>query len=89
MLNFHYQEQDTIKTEEEVLVKSKNVEKALDVDFKEDWNLSQFWTDEATCEAVEKIIESIYEPGMKIGFISSPTCFKHLLKCKKFPDNSE
>ncbi|CBY22526.1 unnamed protein product [Oikopleura dioica] len=76
-------EQETIKTEEEALVKTKNVEKALEVDYKEDWNLSQFWTDEPTCEAVEKIVASIYEPGMKIGCISSPTCFKHLLKCKQ------
>ncbi|CAG5113084.1 Oidioi.mRNA.OKI2018_I69.chr2.g7227.t1.cds [Oikopleura dioica] len=82
-------EQEIRQNEEEALINTGNAEKALEVEHQEDWNLSQFWYDEPTCEALEKIILSIYEPGMKIGCISSPTCFKHLLKCKNFESQSE
>ena len=53
-------------------------------------HLSQFWYDEATCEAFSKIIlgelkrRNILKTG-KIIFISSPTAFKHMMANKVLP----
>ena len=58
--------------------------------FQEDWQLSQFWYDEATCEAFGKIIRAelkrrnLLETG-KVVFISSPTAFKYMMAKKVLP----
>lgn len=52
--------------------------------------MSQFWYDEATCEAFGKIIRAelerrnLLETG-KVVFISSPTAFKYMMAKKVLP----
>ena len=65
--------------------KLKNPKKPIKL--KEDWQLSQFWNDEATCSAFATIIKgelerrNISSTGRCV-FISSPTPFKYMMTKK-------
>ncbi|KAJ1877045.1 Protein-lysine N-methyltransferase efm5 [Coemansia sp. RSA 1722] len=43
--------------------------------FQEDWQLSQFWYDDATADFIAKRALKNTKPGDKIAFISSPTAY--------------
>merc|ERR1712168_403299 len=86
---FLAEQQAAAQIEQEMLEQGEGNKKA-EVELKEDWQLSQFWYDESTCEAFSKIIigelgrRSILKTG-KVIFISSPTAFKHLMANKVLP----
>ena len=53
----------------------------------EDWQLSQFWYDEATCNGLEKIVKGALGSQVAVGrvcCISSPTLMKHFVAQKSF-----
>ncbi|XP_034834089.1 EEF1A lysine methyltransferase 1 [Maniola hyperantus] len=43
--------------------------------FEEDWQLSQFWYDEATVQALVKVIDNLLPDSGKVALISCPTLF--------------
>ncbi|KOB51800.1 N-6 adenine-specific DNA methyltransferase 2, partial [Operophtera brumata] len=43
--------------------------------FDENWQLSQFWYDEATVQALVKVIDNCIADGEKVALISCPTLF--------------
>jgi EEF1A lysine methyltransferase 1 len=47
-------------------------------DFTEDWQLSQFWYDEATCLELATEVLSQTSPTASIACISAPSCFLSL-----------
>ncbi|XP_076762887.1 EEF1A lysine methyltransferase 1 [Xylocopa sonorina] len=52
----------------------------LDVSFEEDWQLSQFWYDDETTDALVKGAINSTEPNGKIALISCPTLYNKLKK---------
>ncbi|XP_014216927.1 EEF1A lysine methyltransferase 1 [Copidosoma floridanum] len=55
-------------------------EKDFEVEFEENWQLSQFWYDEKTVETMTKGIVKCTENHARIGLISCPTLYKALIK---------
>ena len=74
--------------EKEALATVESSEKVIEL--KEDWQLSQFWYDENTCEKFGQIIKAelkrrnLLDNG-KVVFISSPTAFKYMMAKKILP----
>lgn len=46
-----------------------------DIVFDEDWQLSQFWYDEATIQSLVKVVDKITKDGGNVALVSCPTLF--------------
>ncbi|XP_043188530.1 EEF1A lysine methyltransferase 1-like isoform X1 [Amphibalanus amphitrite] len=51
-------------------------------DFEEDWQLSQFWYDEATCRVLASEALRLAGPSGRVACLSSPTLYRHLRKVR-------
>ena len=67
----------------------EKVKKVAQTELKEDWQLSQFWYDTATCMNLEKIVLGALSEcdGKTVCCLSSPTLFKHLMAQESIPED--
>jgi len=81
-----YSEQDLREKEQEAA--RSLAESGADIDWKEDWQLSQFWYSEETAVSLAKaVLDSVSEAGreVRVACVSAPTLYR---ACKKLdPDN--
>jgi len=88
LAEFLAEQQVAENDEKEALATVESSEKVIEL--KEDWQLSQFWYDENTCEKFGQIIKAelkrrnLLDNG-KVVFISSPTAFKYMMAKKVLP----
>ena len=56
------------------------IENGEDIDWKEDWQLSQFWYSEETANILAKTVINSVPDGARIACLSAPTLYRALLK---------
>ena len=95
MLQDFLNDKKMIEEQESALVSEDNAEnnegviKVAEFVIKEDWQLSQFWYDTATCIALDKIVLGALAEcdGKTVCCLSSPTLFKHLMAQESIPED--
>ena len=63
------------------------VESGEDIEWKEDWQLSQFWYSEETAVSLARAVAKCVEGGGRVACLSAPTLYKACIKLDSKSDN--
>ena len=74
---FYKEQEEREKQQDEV---RDLIENGEDINWKEDWQLSQFWYSEETANILAKAVMNSVENGGRIACISAPTLYRACLK---------
>jgi len=74
---FYKEQEDREKKQEEVRCL---IEGGEDIDWKEDWQLSQFWYSEETALSLARAVITCVQGGGRVACISAPTLYKACIK---------
>jgi len=74
---FYKEQEEREKQQDEV---RDLIENGEDINWKEDWQLSQFWYSEETANILAKAVMKSVENGGRIACISAPTLYRACLK---------
>ena len=80
---FYQEQEDRERQQEEVRVM---VESGEDIDWKEDWQLSQFWYSNETAETLARTVVECVGGGGRVACVSAPTLYRACKKLDPHPD---